>query len=180
MSSRHWISLAALAGMAVATTSAWAAGPQKGLVPGFLDAKTGVFMTQVGSAPAGEIDPQALTTYTGTLSLKINITLKSSVPADWPIHCTQTATFLDVGGVLNYNSSKTVLATRSGSTATCTVNINYAWQFNGANSMIYTNYMVNTLGTSTVLEQIEALGNMSPITLPASGQTTARTVSVTL
>lgn len=162
-----------------ASGSAWAAGPQRGLVPGFLDAKSGTFVTSATLPAASDVEPLAQATYGGTLALKINITLKTGFPTSWPIHCSQVATVIDVGG-LSYTNSKGVLATRNGSTATCQININYAWLLNGSGGSVSTYYMVTTIGESTSLEQIDATGTLAPITIPANGATTSRTVAVTL
>ncbi|WP_374673469.1 hypothetical protein [Ideonella sp.] len=170
---------AVLALATIASTSAWAAGPQKAQIPGYLDARTGQFVAKPQVAAQTDLDPLAVGTYGGTLSLRINITLKSSVPADWPIHCTQSATVLDMTGTTVVNQ-KTVKATRSGSTATCTVNINYAWLINNTNAQVHTTYSVLTLGDSSVLENIDVYGTLAPIAVPANGQTTSRTVAVTL
>lgn len=170
---------AAMSCAMLASAAASAAGPQKGHIPGFLDARTGQFVVQPQIAPQADADPLAVGTYSGTLSLRINISLKSSVPADWPIHCSQSSTVVDVTGISIVNQ-KTVKATRSGSTASCTVNINYAWLINNTNAQILTTYGVTTLGNSSVLENIDVFGSLAPIAVPANGQTNSRTVAVTL
>ena len=179
MSNRSF-TFALLLSAIAASGSAWAAGLQKGLVPGFLDAKSGTFVSSAMiPTAASEVDALAAATYTGTLALKINITLKTGFPTDWPIHCTQIASVIDTGG-LTFSNTKTVLATRTGSTATCQVNLLYSWLLNSPNGNVYTNYMVGTLGQATVLEQIEATGTIAPIAIPANGAVTSRTVNVTL
>ena len=179
MSYRHPIALAVLAACFAAPAAAWAAGPGKGQIPGYLDARSGQFVATPNPSNAADFGPEAQAVYNGTFSLKFVITLKSGIPSDWPIHCTQTVSVIDVSG-LNYTNSKTAIATRNGSTATCLVNVNYSWLLNSANDQVYTNFMVNTFGTNPTLEQVDMTGTLATITVPPSGQTTARTVNVTL
>jgi hypothetical protein len=173
------ITLALLLSAVVASGSAWAAGPQKGLVPGFLDAKSGAFVTSAVPTVAPNLDAMVLATFGGTMSLKYVITLKSAIPADWKIHCMQIVTVVDTGG-LTFQNSKTALATRNGNTASCLVNINYSWLLTGTEGSVHTMYSVQAEGTPAVVEDIMANGNLSVIGVPANGATTSRTVNVTL
>lgn len=155
----------------------WAAGPQKGMLPGYLNPKTGEFTAQaVGPAAVGG---DAAATYTGTFVMKFVITLKSNIPADWPIQCMQTVMPVDSGGYY-YSDSKTVLATRSGSTASCSVIIYYSWVLTSPSDMVSTSYAVTTYGNSSGILQREAVGNVPVVALPANGGTVTRTVNVTL
>jgi hypothetical protein len=163
-----------------ASGAAMAAGPQKGQLPGFLNPKTGVFTTQATPYAEGDFDTAAMQIYTGLLSLKFTISLKSSVPADWPIHCMQSASIVDISG-LYYSDSKTVIATRSGNTATCTVNINYGWNLTSPPSTkVSVIYSVGSMGNSAVLSQLESTGTMPQLTLPANGGSSVRNVAITL
>lgn len=173
--SRH----AAIACVLAASASAWAAGPQRPQIPGFLDARTGQFTAQAAVAPQADLDPLAVGTYGGLLALRINITNKTSIPADWVIYCTQYVTVVDPAGTVITNQ-KTVKATRTGSTAACVPNINYSWVINNTNAIVTTQYMVFTQGDSTVLSDVNVNGNLPNIAVPANGQTTSRTVAVTL
>lgn len=180
MSNRRPIALALLASFVFANGPAWAAGPQKGLVPGYFDAKTGTFVMTAMPAPVAEVEPQAQATYTGILSMKFVITIKSSIPQDWTIYCTQTASVIDVGG-LAYTNNKVVAASRSGNTASCLINMPYSWLLNGAGGSVYSTYMVSAYASTTALSGMnDATGTLAPITIPANGATTSRTVNVTL
>jgi hypothetical protein len=179
MSYRRSLALAVLATCFAAPVASWAAGQAKGQIPGYLDVRSGQFVATPNPPFSADLGPDAQAVYSGTFSLKFVITLKSGIPSDWPIHCTQTVSVIDVSG-LNYTSSKTAIATRNGSTATCLVNVNYSWLLNSASDQVYTNFMVNTFGTNPILEQVDATGTLAPITVPPNGQTTARTVNVTL
>lgn len=162
-----------------AAASALAAGPQKGRIPGFLDARSGQFVAQVTPAVAGDIDPAAVGVYGGTLALRINITARTGVPAAWTIHCAQYVTVMDPTG-LTITNAKLVKATRTGTTATCSPNINYSWAINNTNAIVAVQYAVFTEGDSSVLEEVQVNGGMPTIAVPPNGQTTSRTVDVTL
>jgi hypothetical protein len=157
--------------------SAWAAAPQKGMVPGFLDPKTGAFTAQVGpQQPQGMVGE--LATYTGTLTMKFNITLKSGIPADYQIQCTQGASVSD--SVATYSESKTVVATRSGSTATCTVGIYYSWSLSSGSQVVSQTYSVDTYGAGGSLVQRGSFVYGLFVDMPANGGSSTRTFNVTL
>lgn len=162
----------------VVSNVALAAGP-KGMLPGFLNPKTGVFSTPAALPSEGDFDTAAAQLYSGLLSLKFTVTLKSAVPAEWPIHCTQSASVVDPSG-LYYTDSKTVLATRSGNTATCTVNINYGWTLTSPAVKVSAIYSVGAMSPSNALTHLETTGTLPQITIPANGGSSVRNVPVTL
>ncbi|MFZ5547613.1 MAG: hypothetical protein ACOZJX_02880 [Pseudomonadota bacterium] len=161
----------------VVGSGALAAGP-KGMLPGFLNPKTGVFSTPAVPSE-GDFDTAAAQIYSGLLSLKFTVTLKSAVPADWPIHCTQSASVVDPSG-LYYTDSKTVLAVRNGNTATCNVNINYAWNLTSPAVKVSAIYSVGAMSLSNALSHLETTGTLPQITIPANGGSSVRNVPVTL
>jgi len=173
------VSLLAALACALASASVGAAGPQKGQIPGFLDARTGQFVAQAAVSPHADVDPLAVGTYGGTLATRINITNKTAVPAPWVIYCTQYVSVVDPSGTIVVNQ-KTVKATRTGSTATCSPNINYSWTINNTNAIVSTQYYVFAQGDSSVMTEVSVNGNLPNIAVPANGQTTSRTVAVTL
>src|SRR5260370_6595165 len=74
----------------------------------------------------------SLTTFGGTFTFKITITIKSTNLGSDTIECGAAATVNDLNtttGMFSgvYIEEASVAATRSGSTATCTVNIPYSW-----------------------------------------------------
>ncbi|HEX5683853.1 MAG TPA: hypothetical protein VFY73_07435 [Ideonella sp.] len=171
------ISHAMLSSALLMAGSAWAASPQKSMIPGFLDPKTGAFTTQVPPLQQG-IAPQAAT-YNGTLILKVNITLKSGFPADSEILCTQNATVSDVAG--SYHANKTVRATRSGSTATCTVSLYYSWVLSSGDQTITQTYFVQIINAgSGSLVQAEAAALSGFVDMPVNNGSVTKTVNVTL
>ena len=64
----------ALLSSALMVGPAWAAGPQKGMLPGYLNPKTGEFSAQA-TGPAAGVGAEAAATYTGTFVMKFVITL---------------------------------------------------------------------------------------------------------
>jgi hypothetical protein len=173
------VSHALLSSALLMAGSAWAASPQKG-VPGFLDPKTGVFTAQATVPGAQGVNPDANAIYNGTLSVKINITLKSGFPVDSQLTCTQTASVFDAAGT--YTASKTVRATRTGSTATCTVPIYYSWLLSSGDVTVAQNYFVSIVTSSDTgtLYQADAATLSATVALPPNGGTAAKTVAVTL
>lgn len=161
----------------VVGNGALAAGP-KGMLPGFLNPKTGVFSTPAALPSEGDFDTAAAQIYTGVLSLKFTVTLKSAVPAEWPIHCTQTASVVDPSG-LYYTDSKTVMAVRNGNTATCTVNIHYGWNLTSPTVKVSAIYSVGAQSTHN-MTHLETTGTLPQITIPADGGSSVRNVPVTL
>lgn len=162
------------------SVAAQAAGPQTPAgVPGFLNPKTGVFTAQVVAPTEADLNTLAAATYTGTLVLKFNITIKSGIPADWPIYCTQTVSPIDSGGLF-YSDVKTGIATRTGNTATCTAAVYYSWILASASTPVTTSYDVSTTGVSTSTINRVAVGSVPNVMLPANGGSLTRTVAVTL
>lgn len=157
-----------------------AAGPHpSSAIPGFLDPKTGAFTTQLGAQTGSDLSNLAMATYNGNFILKFTITLKSGIPADWPIQCQGGVQPLDSSG-LYYNDTKVVYATRSGNTATCSMSIYYAWSLADSDAQVTTSYYVSTYGTSTSLASRYAYGTLPRVTLPANNGTLSRNVNVTL
>lgn len=78
---------------------------------------------------AGDPEPDAYSNgiISGTISLKSTATLVSSLPASTVIMCTLTVNLASSDYQKRVTESKSVPATRSGKTATCTVVLPYAW-----------------------------------------------------
>ncbi|HEV8690494.1 MAG TPA: hypothetical protein VGQ91_09385 [Ideonella sp.] len=172
------VSHALLSSALLMASSAWAAAPQNGLLPGYLDPKTGTFTTQAAAQRAQGVIPDA-TIYNGTLTLKINITLKSGFPTDSTILCTQNASVFDLAG--SYTASKTTRAARTGSTATCTVSIYYSWLLSSGDQEISQSYFVSIINNGTgSLYMADAATLSGSVEMPANNGTVTKTVGVTL
>ncbi|MGA8645872.1 MAG: hypothetical protein WB628_03450 [Candidatus Sulfotelmatobacter sp.] len=113
----------------VVTLAQTANRPAAAKVFGFQDSK-GTFHV-LGSAPDLADATVATTTYSGTIETTVTITLKTALPKGGTIACTVGADAVSdnetTGAAVGYVESATGIATVSGSTATCKVNIPYSW-----------------------------------------------------
>jgi hypothetical protein len=98
---------------------------------GFQDSRSGVFHP-LGHSPDLSENPAATTTYSGTVEVTVTVTLKTALPKGDSVACSvgaiassesETSPFASVA----YDESATSVASVSGSTATCKVNIPYSW-----------------------------------------------------
>jgi hypothetical protein len=124
------IALGALGGSAIAHAQT-ANPPFQKKVFGFQDSRTGVFHP-LGHSPDLSENPAATTTYSGTVEVTVTVTLKTTLPKGDSVACsvdaiatseTETSPFTSVA----YDETATSIASVSGSTATCKVNIPYSW-----------------------------------------------------
>ncbi len=103
--------------------------PSARKVFGFQDSKTGTFHP-LGTADITDA-AAATTTYTGTVEATVTITLKTALPTGDKIACTVTADASSdnetAGTLFDYGETASSIATVSGSTATCKVNIPFSW-----------------------------------------------------
>jgi hypothetical protein len=151
-------------------------------VPGTLDPKTGVF-TAFAPAVAQDAETAGLTatTFTGKLVLNIAITISSALPTTDTISCEGNATVVDnaVGGGNFLFETGAINATRTGSTATCTVTIPYSWPLVTASSdmMTLTYTVTSNPAVSPWRNSSQGLGTFK---IPASGTTTTLAVKSTI
>jgi hypothetical protein len=151
---------------------------------GYLDPKTGAFHT----LPVPDSDSaEALTTTTvgGTIIVKFTITVKATIAATAKIACSVSAEVID-----NITAAPAVileeaaaLATRSGTTATCTVTIPYSWNLATATSdKVTLSYVLSAPAEATVTtaypQRLSSQG-IATIAVPANGATTNETVTAT-
>jgi hypothetical protein len=118
--------------------------PHSTKVFGYQDSRTGTFHP-LGSA-ADLTDPAvATTTFAGTIEATVTITLKTALPTGGQVACTLGADASSSGssGEVAYQELATHLATVSGSTATCKVNIPFSWVLFTASTT-----QINSLGGS--------------------------------
>jgi hypothetical protein len=162
---------------------------------GYYDPQTLVFQPVVRSAvnplAAGNIAANnALSTFSGKFVTSFTITIKSSIATTTPISCAVLAAVDDVNKttfvVSNVISEEAnVLATRTGSTAKCTVTFSYSWLL--ANATIDTvdlSYSVSA-GTTTPgvgnLASRDSSQEIETLPIPANGAaTTTKSVSATI
>lgn len=135
---------------------------------------------------------EAATDATGKLVFNITITIASTIPAASVITCNAAAYVVDnlndtTFTFLAITKDATVVATRSGSTAQCTVTIPYSWKLITASA--------DTISPSIQIQALDEATNpaartviegtldqdLSDIKVPAAvGATTTETVAVTL
>jgi hypothetical protein len=192
----RFLSLAALAAVSLcvlsagsttlnAQTTSHATKP----VLGYQDPETGTFKPLEKAVPEAATAP-----LTGTIELTIAITLKTPLPTGGKVACSSvvaaTSINLATSQVISYDETATVLATVSGATASCTVNIPYSWGIPPAASTIQTSltgaYSVDMAGTVATGSITPALSRssssefLSSKTIPATGTISKFTVNVTL
>jgi hypothetical protein len=150
-------------------------------IPGVLNPKTGAFTVIPQAAQDASLAAAEVVTYTGTFSMRFNITIKSGGNPTAGIVCDgNVSTFVAGGPYTSYNESKTVKATRTGSTATCLVSIPYAWVLTLGNNQVNMSYVVSlTDGTGLILSR-SSIASLATFPMPATGSTTTKTIDVTL
>ncbi len=131
----------------------------------------------------------SLTTFGGTFTFKITITIKSTNLGSDTIECSAAATVDDINKTTFtssgfYIEEASVLATRSGSTATCTVNIPYSWGLaNGSTDVVgllYTIAAFNPTASSFGLPGRDNSHDLASIKVPANGTTTTMNAAATI
>ncbi len=153
--------------------------PKSSGLLGYLDAQTGAFrpVPQVGKNSAG---PAALSTVTGHIQIKFVILAKS--PAISRVECSSFTTVVDTARV--YEESATALATGSGGSWLCTVNVPYSWSLaNPSSAEMITSYVVRATGPGLSGENVDRSSRLSPFDariVPPSGVSTLLTADVTM
>jgi hypothetical protein len=154
-------------------------------VLGYLDYSTGAFRP-VGQM--GEFDSEGeKANNTGTIIVNITITIKSAIPATSPISCGVSASVTDIdistGGINIISELATVAATRTGSTAKCTVTIPYSWTvLNSASAKVSLTYNLS-MGKATATTGLQvrvSSGTIANISVPANGSTTTKAVNAVI
>jgi len=169
---------------ALSSSMAWGQTCAKG-APGYFDYSTGLFrpvgrMEDFDSSSAAAANPQ-----TGTIVVNFTITIKSALPATALINCGVSATVADVSGlgVNVISEGATVVGTRTGNTAKCTVTIPYSWTIlNPAVATVGLAYDLSaSKATATAgLLSRSSSGSIASIPVPANGSTTTQTVNAVL
>ena len=135
-----------------------------------------------------EAGQASLTTFGGTFVFKITITIKSTNLSTDTIACTAGVDLIDenpttfvVTGV--WEEVAAVAATKSGSTATCTVTIPYSWSLaNGSTDTVNLDYGIEAPapGSSSPLPERLNTHSLPSMKVPANGTTTNVTVAATI
>jgi hypothetical protein len=113
---------------------------------GYQDSKTGAFHP-LGTTPEIADATAPTSTFSGTIEVTVTITLKTALPKGGTVACTVGASVISesetTDAVVGISETGSSIATVSGSTATCKVNIPYSW-------VLFTNSatVINTLSGS--------------------------------
>ncbi len=147
---------------------------------GYLDPRTGAFRPVPSAAEEGP-DAAALTTFGGTITVTLTITLKTTGLTN--ITCSEEVSVVD--GTTSprfFAESNTVAATGTGTTRTCKLSIPYSWGLTTqASDNMSTSYVVfGSTGTTGLPQRSSTLSPLDTRKVPANGATTALTAAVTL
>jgi hypothetical protein len=159
--------------------------PRSALVRGIYghwDPNTGIFtpIHQASAVAEGEEPPT--TTYTGKIVVNFTLTITSAIPTTDTIACNVNLDVVDTTGSIT--DSLSTSATRSGSTATCSVTIPYSWNITTTADDVYITYDVSAppqpLVSTSAFPRRYSGRPVATITVPANGATTTYTVTDTL
>jgi hypothetical protein len=149
-------------------------------VLGYLDPHTGAFRPI--APPADTAEPAAITTFTGTITVTLTITVKSTGITS--VNCTSAVSVVDAAttGPRIFEELNEVAATGTGGTRTCKLSIPYSWGLSTqASDSMSTNYSVNGSGSGFTLPiRTSLLSPLDTRKVPANGATTALTANVTI
>jgi hypothetical protein len=121
--------------------------------------------------------------FTGTISVTFTITVKSTIPSTTSITCTVSAEVVDPQNIISEEAA--VIATRSGSKATCTVSIPYSWLLTASlapTEKAVLTYVIGTVPTTTApgLQLRISSQEIAIITVPKTGTNTFEKVNATI
>lgn len=135
----------------------------------------------------------AVTPTTGTLVLKLTITVKSTLPKNSVIACTGTGDVSDSSGFSAEEHGSAIATLVSGTTYSCAVTIPYSWPLASASSdkislgytaeIDYGYQVTSTNGTAVLVEPVQKRDtsqSFGSISVPANGATTTENISATI
>lgn len=146
---------------------------------GYLDPHTGAFRP-VPSASDDQIDFATFTTFGGTITVTLTITVKSTGLTNFSCTAETSVTDAITTTPRGYSESATAAATGTGATRTCKLTIPYSWSLaTQASDSMTTSYVFGSSST-TVSQRTTGLSPLDTRKVPASGATTALTAAVTI
>lgn len=154
-------------------------------VLGYWDTATGAFRPVTQTEDFDSESLAATTPQTGTITVNFTVTIRSAIPANTPIQCGVSASVTEIAGlgVSITSESATMVATRTGNSARCTVTIPYSWLLlNPASAKLSLLYTVSA-GRATAAAGLVARsssGTIASIPVPATGSTTTQSVNAVL
>jgi hypothetical protein len=158
----------------------WSQNGNSARTPVQIDPSTGQFRMMT---PEAEVIPNALSTVTGKFVVKFTITVSSTLPTTDVISCGVSAEVLDTSTQFILLDSATVAATRSGSTATCTVTLPYSWSLGSSTlDKALLSFTISSPATTagTQYPNRYSQHSFASISIPATGVTTNFTLTPTI
>jgi hypothetical protein len=151
-------------------------------IRGYLDPRTGIFHS-MPHPDLQEADVPPPATFGGKFVFNFTITVSSTLASTAKILCEASASTEDAATLNFIVETASVTATRSGSTATCTVTIPYSWNLSSATTdKVSLSYeIVAGVPTATVpLATRTSAQPLKTISVPANGATTTETIAATI
>ena len=150
----------------------------------YFDPQTRVLVALPQADDTASAEPPAVTTFTGTLVFNFTITVKANITSTAKIQCTAMATLLDIGTSNEIIEQDTVLAVRSGTTATCSPTIPYSWNLASSSSdKVTLGYIISAPAEAAVSaalpSRVSEQLSFASISVPATGSTTTETLTPT-
>jgi hypothetical protein len=183
MGQRLLILLAVLACFLGLNINLWSQStPAVNGIRGYLDPHTGIFHS-MPHPDLQDADVPPPTTFGGKFVFNFTITVSSALPSTTKIFCEASVLTEDVTSLIGINEDASVAATRSGSTATCTVTIPYSWNLSSSSSdRVSLSYsIIAGVPSTTVPLATRTSGQSLPqIKVPANGATTTETIAATI
>lgn len=126
--------------------------------------------------------PPAASFITGKFNFTVTIHVNPGIPTTSKIFCSASAVTTDASNF--FFDDGAAVATRSGSTATCTLTLFYGWFLAAAATDkvamgVVVTSSIGALGTPPY-ETLESTSSLAPIAVPASGATTAVNVTTSI
>lgn len=148
-------------------------------IPGYLDPRTGTFRPMPTVTDSEDL-AAPVTPTTGKIVLTLTVTLVSTFPSTEAFSCGLNATTSDTSG-LTFIDSEQIAATKSGSTLTCTITLNYSWALTTptVDRMIVDYTITGAVGTTGLPTRLAEHG-VAVMTVPATGKTTPFTLSTAI
>jgi hypothetical protein len=147
---------------------------------GYLDPRTGAFHPAIPQALTDSTQISAATAAptTGKFVFDFTITVDSALASSVGIECGAQAETVDETSERDIVEEAAVAATRSGSTAKCTVTIPYSWPLESASSDSVTlEYFISAPTAAPSLPSRTSTQTIGVIKVPATGATTTETIT---
>ena len=181
---KFWILVSAFASAAALALvqPAWSQNtpPPVHRIPGYFDPRTGTFRPVAPRSSEETEAAPAIAPTAGKFVLNATITILSSIPTSETIYCEFGVTAFGDSGADFIDSSASAPATRSGSTAKCTVALPYSWPLlTPETDMIDLTFVISTCAACGQPTRFYDQG-LPSIKVPPNGTTTTRSVTATL